>query len=213
AYLEKFLENYFYRTSLGSPFPIVELKYTKGFSGILNSSYDYKKLTASVSNYKKIPPLGSLYFNVFAGKTYGTIPYMFLDVAPGNEIYYYNRYAFNMMNKYEFIHDKYAGFNIEHNFGPGLFRFIPVTRKLKFRQLWTAKALWGSLSNENKTLNFVGDYPFQSLNGRTYLELGTGVDNVLKVLRLDFLWRVSPNQVSKYSTNNFGVFGSFRLAF
>jgi hypothetical protein len=213
AYLEKFLENNFYRTSLGSPYPIVELKYTKGISGVLNSSYNFQKLSAGISNFKKIPPLGTLYFNLFAGKTYGTIPYMFLDVAPGNEISYYNKYAFNMMNKYEFVHDQYAGVNVEHNFGPGLFRFIPVTRKLKFRQLWTAKALLGSLTQENKQLNFVGDYPFQSLDGRTYLELGTGVDNILKVLRIDFIWRVSPNTVSKYSSNNFGVFGSFRLAF
>jgi len=213
AYLEKFLENNFYRSSLGSPYPIVELKYTKGISGVLNSSYNFHKLSAGISNFQKIPPFGTLYFNVFAGKTYGTLPYMFLDVAPGNEISYYNKYAFNMMNKYEFVHDQYAGINVEHNFGTGLFRFIPFTRKLKFRQLWTAKALLGSLTEDNQRLNFVGDFPFQSLDGRTYLEVGTGVDNILKVLRLDFVWRVSPNQVSKYSSRDFGVFGSFRLAF
>ncbi|MFN2438137.1 MAG: DUF5686 family protein [Chitinophagaceae bacterium] len=213
AYLERFLENNFYRASLGSPYPIVELKYTKGISGVFNSSYNFQKLSAGISNFQKIPPFGTFYFNLFAGKTYGTLPYMYLDVAPGNEISYYNKYAFNMMNKYEFVHDKYAGVNLEHNFGPGLFRFIPITRKLKFRQLWTAKALWGSLTDRNKQLNFVGDYPFQSLDGRTYLELGTGVDNILKVLRLDFVWRVSPNTVSKYSSRDFGVFGSFRLAF
>ena len=214
AYLEKFLENNFYRTSLGSPFPIVELKYTKGFSGVLNSSYDYHKITAGVSNYKKIPPFGSIYFNVFGGKTFGSLPYMFLDVAPGNEIYYYNKYAFNMMNRYEFIHDQYAGINWEHNFGNGIFRFIPITRKLGFRQFWTAKTLWGGLSNNNRQLNFINGIPFQSLDGKTYLELGTGVDNILKVLRVDFIWRATPTSVStSYSGKRFGVFGSFRFSF
>jgi hypothetical protein len=213
AYLEKFLENSFYRTSLGSPLPIVEIKYTKGISGLFGSSYDYHKLSGGISDYKTIPPFGSLYFNVFGGKTFGTLPYMFLDVAPGNEMYYYNRYAFNMMNRYEFIHDRYAGFNVEHNFGNGLFRFIPLTRKLKFRQFWTAKGLWGSLSPQNKTMNFVGNYPFQSLDGRTYLELGTGVDNILKVLRVDFIWRALPESTIQNNTKRFGVFGSFRLAF
>lgn len=213
AYLEKFLENSFYRTSLGSPLPIVEVTYTKGISGILHSGYDYHKLEGSISDYRTIPPFGSLYYNVFGGKTFGILPYMFLNIAPGNEIYYYNRYAFNMMNRYEFVHDRYAGFNIEHNFGNGLFRFIPITRKLKFRQFWTAKALWGHLSPENKQLNFVGDYPFQSLNGRTYLELGTGVDNIFKVLRLDFIWRPLPSSHSEVNNQRFGLFGSFRLAF
>ena len=213
AYLEKFLENSFYRTSLGSPLPIVEVTYTKGISGILNSSYDYHSLDASISDYRTIPPFGSIYYNVFAGKTFGTLPYMFLNVAPGNEIYYYNRYAFNMMNRYEYIHDRYTGFNVEHNFGNGLFRFIPLTRKLKFRQFWTAKALWGHLSEANRQLNFVGNYPFQSLNGRTYVELGTGVDNIFKVLRLDFIWRPLPSSHSEINNQRFGLFGSFRLAF
>ena len=213
AYLEKFLENSFYRTSLGSPLPIVEVKYTKGISGILKSSYDYHRLSGSVSDYQSIAPLGNLYYNVFAGRTFGTIPYMFLDVAPGNEIYYYNKYAFNMMNRYEYIHDRYAGVNVEHNIGNGLFRFIPLTRKLKFRQFWTAKAMWGTLSEENKTLNFVSNFPFQSLDGKTYLEVGTGVDNIFKVLRLDFIWKVLPTQNLKTKGDRFGVFGSFRLAF
>jgi len=213
AYLEKFLENSFYRTSLGSPLPIAEVTYTKGISGILHSGYDYHRLEGSISDYRTIPPFGSLYYNVFAGKTFGVLPYMFLDIAPGNEIYYYNMYAFNMMNRYEFVHDRYAGFNVEHNFGNGLFRFIPITRKLKFRQFWTAKALWGHLSPENQQLNFVGNYPFQSLNGRTYLELGTGVDNIFKVLRLDFIWRPLPSSHSEVNNQRFGLFGSFRLAF
>ena len=213
AYLEKFVENTFYRTSLGSPYPIVELKLTKGLSGVLNSSYDYTKISAGISNSRKIPPFGNIYFNVFGGKTFGTLPYMLLDVAPGNEIYYYNRYAFNMMNRYEFIHDKYAGFNVEHNFGNGIFRFIPITRKLKFRQFWTAKGLWGSLNEQNQALNFVNGHPFKALNGKTYIELGTGVDNILKVFRLDFVWRVLPTPRPDKSSERFGVFGSFRLAF
>jgi len=213
AYLEKFVEKTFSRYSLGSPLPIIELKYTKGMSGVLNSTYDYHKISGGISDYTTIPPFGSLYFNVFGGKTFGVLPYTFLDVAPGNEIYYYNKYAFNMMNRYEFIHDRFAGFNIEHNFGNGIFRFFGPTRKLKFRQFWTAKGLWGSLSEANKTLNFVGDYPFQSLDGRTYLELGTGVDNIFKVLRFDFVWRALPQSTLPTNSKRFGVFGSFRLAF
>jgi hypothetical protein len=212
AYLEKFLENTFYRSSLGSPYPIGEIRYTRGIPGFQGSSYSYHKVSVSISNFRRIPPVGSLYFNVFGGRTFGTLPYLFLDVPPGNEIYYYNKYAFNMMNRFEYIHDRYAGFNIEHNFGNGLFRYIPFTRKLKFRQFWTAKALWGDLSKENMLLNSGSGYPFQSLSGKTYLELGTGVDNILKVLRLDLIWRPFPVH-NPVNTSRFGVFGSFRFTF
>jgi hypothetical protein len=209
AYLEDFLENNFYRTSLGSPYPIGEVYITKGFSGIWNSSYNYTKVSASISDYIKIPPLGTLSFQLYAGKTYGTLPYTLLDIAPGNELYYYNKYAFNMMNRFEFIHDKYAGINFEHNIGSGIFRLFP---KLKFRQFWTAKTLWGGLSEANKALNFKQGNLFQTLDGKTYLEMGTGIDNILHVFRLDFVWRLLPVSL-KETTKKFGVFGSFRLSF
>jgi hypothetical protein len=213
AYLEKFLENNFYRYSLGSDYPILQFKLTKGIKGPFNTSYDYTKISGSISNFKKIPPFGNLYFNVFAGKTYGTIPYTFLDIAPGNEIYYYNKYAYSLINKYEYVHDRYAGVSVEHNFGPGLFRFIPLTRKWKFRQFWTAKTLWGGITDENRALNFVPGAPFKSLDGKTYLEVGTGVDNIFKVLRFDFVWKLLPTPLPTRASERWGVFGSFRLAF
>ncbi len=210
AYLEKFLETNFYRSSLGSDYPIGEITISHGFPGIFKSSYKYTKISATISDYFKIPPFGSISYFVFGGKTFGTLPYTLLDIAPGNELYYYNTYAFNMMNRWEFIHDQYVGINIEHNFGNGIFRLLP---KLRFRQLWTAKALWGGLSPANKALNFKQGNSFQTLDGKTYLELGTGIDNIFHVFRLDFVWRVSPATLKKIGDKTFGIFGSFRLTF
>jgi hypothetical protein len=210
AYLEKFLENQFFRTSLGSPYPITELTITRGLSGFFKSSYDYTKISASVSDNIKIPPVGSLSFQAYAGKTFGTLPYVLLDIAPGNELYYYNKYAFNMMNRYEFVHDQYAGVHFEHMIGSGIFRLFP---KLKLRQFWTAKALWGSLTESNRALNFKPGNQFQTLDGKTYLELGTGIDNIFRVIRIDLVWRLLPSQLPKSTTDRFGVFGSFRLSF
>jgi hypothetical protein len=210
AYLERFLESHFYRSSLGSPYPIGEINISHGFSGILKSSYNYTKVNASVSGNLKVSPFGNISWFVFGGKTFGTLPYTLLDIAPGNELFYYNKYAFNMMNRWEFIHDRYGGVNIEHNIGNGIFRWLP---KLRFRQFWTAKALWGSISPSNKTLNFKQGNTFQSLDGKTYLELGTGIDNIFHVFRIDFIWRVLPSTLPKQGDKTFGIFGSFRFAF
>jgi len=210
AFLEKFLDGAFFRTSLGSPYPIGEINVSKGFAGVFKSSYNYTKLNASVSDYFKVSPFGNISWFVFAGKTFGTVPYTLLDIAPGNELYYYNKYAFNMMNRWEFVHDKYAGINVEHNIGNGIFRLFP---KLRFRQFWTAKALWGSLSDDNKALNFKQGHSFQTLDGKTYLELGTGIDNIFHLFRVDFIWRVLPSTLPKTGDKTFGIFGSFRLAF
>ncbi len=214
AYNERFFETNFNRFSLGSSYPIVEFMYARGIPGLFNSNYRYDKFYVSVSDYMKVAPYGSLYYNFFGGKVTGTLPYMMLNVIPGNEIYYYNKYAFNLMARWEYIGDRYAGFNIEHNIGNGLFRFIPLTRKLKFRQFWSAKGITTGISDANKALNFDNPYnQFKDLDGKLYLELGTGVDNIFKVFRLDFVWRVLPQPLPEQRISRFGIFGSFRLAF
>jgi hypothetical protein len=214
AYLERTIEDGFYRVTLGSDLPIIDARFTHGWPGVLHSSYQYNKIDISISDYLRLPPYGNLYYNLFAGKVFGTVPYQFLEIQPGNELYYYNKYAFNLMKRFEFITDRFVGFNVEHNIGNGLFRYMQLTRKLKFRQFWSAKGLVGNLSEENKQLNFVGNYPFKSLDNSLYLELGTGVDNIFKLFRIDFVWRVTPNDLGKQEqTSKFGLFGSFRVAF
>ncbi len=214
AYKEKFLEGNYYRTSLGSKYPIVELRYAAGLKGVLNSGYKYNKLIFAVSDNIKIAPYGSLYVNVFAGKYFGTLPYPLLETHPGNEFYTYNKYAFNMMLQYEFVSDQYAGFNIEHSLGGGLFTYIPGVKKLKLRQFWTAKGVIGSLSDENKALNLDKGFPFRTLQGNPYLELGTGIENILRLFRIDFVWRVAPKSLPTEPRDRyFGIFGSVKFAF
>ena len=120
------------------------------------------------------------------------------------------------MNRFEYLSDKYAGINIEHNVGSGLFRFTPLTRKLKWRQFWNIKTVWGSINTENRTLNNrkINDstYAFKYLNGGNYTEIGTGIDNIFKVFRLDFVWRFNPD-ASLPRSSRFGIFGSFQFQF
>ncbi|MCW3462751.1 DUF5686 and carboxypeptidase regulatory-like domain-containing protein [Chitinophaga nivalis] len=214
AFHEEFLEGNYYRVSLGSKFPIAEFKFALGIPGIGRSGQQYERASLSISDYVKLPPFGSFYYNVFGGKIFGTLPYTGLEVHPGNEIYYYNKYAFNMMNRFEFISDQYAGFNIEHTIGNGIFGYIPLIKKLKWRQFWTAKGVIGSLSESNKQLNMNNGYTFKTLQGNPYLELGTGIENIFKFLRVDFIWRVTPAVSPEEPINKrFGVFGSFKLQF
>ncbi|MBC7535878.1 MAG: carboxypeptidase-like regulatory domain-containing protein [Ferruginibacter sp.] len=212
AYLETFIQGDYFRYSLGTKYPVVEIMATKGIKGITGSAYDYTKLSASIKDKVKISPYGSFSYKLYAGKVFGTLPFTFLENHPGNDIYYYNGNVYNLMNRFEYLSDQYAGINIEHNIGSGLFRFIPLTRKLKWRQFWNAKSLWGSLSDANATLNDAKN-TFKTLNSTTYLEVGTGIDNIFKLLRLDFVWRLSQTPGTLAKTARFGIFGSFQFQF
>ena len=210
AYLEQFFEGDYFRYSLGTKYPVVEFMVTKAIPGVFNSAYDYTKLTASIKDKVKISPLGTLSYKVYGGQIFGTLPFAFLEIHAGNDLYYYNKSTFNLMNRFEYMSDKYAGINLEHNIGSGIFRFTPLTRKLKWRQFWNVKTMWGSVNAENKKLNS-GTY-FKYLNGANYTEIGTGIDNIFRVFRLDFVWRLAPPSDLPRSSR-FGIFGSFQFQF
>ena len=214
AYKEKYVEGQYLRVNLGSKYPIVDFEADAGIKNVLNSAYQYQKTLLSITESINIPPLGHLYYNVFAGKYFGTLPYSLLSIQPGNEYLYYNKYAFEMMNTYEFISDQYAGFNMEHDIGGGVFNYIPLLKKLKFRQFWTAKGVIGSLDKDNEALNLNKGYPFRTLQGEPYLELGTGVANIFRIFRIDFDWRVTPAPLpNEVKSGYFGIFGSVQFQF
>lgn len=214
AYREKFLEGDYKRMSLGSKYPILKISGAVGLKGVLNSGYHYEKLQVKISDKVSIAPFGKLEYALYSGKIWGDLPYLLLKIHQGNELYYYNYHAFNMMNRYEFLSDEWLGFNFEHHIGGGLFNYIPLLKKLKLRQFWTVKYVIGGLSDVNKSLNFGKGYNFQTLEGNPYLELGTGVENILHFIRIDFLWRVLPQSgLDIPLSRKFGIFGSFKLTF
>jgi hypothetical protein len=214
AYKEQFLNGDFYRMSLGSKYPIVELRIAKGLKGFLDGGYDYTRVNFNVSDNIRIPPFGALYMNIFAGKYFGTLPYPLLQVHPGNESYIYNKNAFSMMNQYEFLSDQYVGIILEHSIGGGIFNYIPLVKKLKFRQFWTAKGVIGSLTDANKALNLNKGFAFRTLESSPYIEVGTGVENILRLLRFDIVWRVAPKRLPGEAYDKyFGIFGSLKVSF
>ncbi len=212
AYQERTYDENFDHYTLGSSYPVVDIHYTHGFKGVLNSSYQYDKIDFSAHDYIKLTPYGELYYNLFAGKTWGTLPYQLLNMQPGNDWYYYSRNSFNLMHRFEYLTDQYAGFNLEHNIGSGMFRYTKLTRKMKLRQFWEVKGVMGNLSDANKRLNFVSDAPFSSLDGKLYMEVGTGIDNIFKFFRIDCIWRVLPRPLPAQQADRFGVFFGFRVS-
>lgn len=214
AHKEQFVEGNYYVTSLGTTFPIIKLNLALGLKNLLGGNYNYQKVRLTLSDNQKIPRMGSLYYNVFAGKTFGTLPYSLLDIHPGNEFYYYASHSFNMMYRYEYMSDQYVGLITEHSLGSLFFKYIPYVKKMKVRAFWNMKGVYGSLSSSNQSLNLNKGYPFQTLAKSPYLEVGTGLENIFKVLRVDFVWRVLPYRAQiDNPARRFGVFGSMKFAF
>lgn len=207
---ERYVAGEFDRQSLGSRFPILTLDYAKGFQGIFGSQFDYHRLAFNIEHKPKLGIFGKLRYNVFAGKYWGGLPYPFLYVHPGNETYYWQTRAFNLMNFFEFISDSYTGFFLEHFFDGFIMDHIPMIKHTGWRSVFTARALIGTISEIHKEKMILPTFS-KTFNGEPYVEVGFGIHNILKFVRIDCVWRVT--QKEPYAPNNFGVFGKFQFSF
>jgi hypothetical protein len=207
--------------------PVFEVRTVLGFPGFMKSDYRYIRTAVNISQNVRIPRWGKLNYMFYGGRVLANepLPFMLLEIHPGNEVYYYNKQSFNLMNRFEYISDVYSGINVEHNIEKKLLNLLPFMRKSNMRQFWNVKAVWGDLADSHRRLNikdYYYEYRQRSLRGGIYTEIGTGFENIFKLLRIDFVWRSAPLRnipagfnpnLFKSNTNDFGVFGSVRLQF
>ncbi|TAG29746.1 MAG: carboxypeptidase-like regulatory domain-containing protein [Sphingobacteriia bacterium] len=203
--------------------PVYEVRFGKSVNGLFNGEYNFTKFNASIKQQVRIPRFGQLRYNIYGGKIWSNkgLPFMLLELHPGNEIYYFNKESFNLMNRFEYFSDRFVGINLEHNIEKKLLNLLPFMRKSPIRQFWNFKTVWGNLDLDSRALNRTdfGVYRLRSLRGDFYTEFGTGFDNIARFFRIDFVWRANPYYARTYhalvlqNKNDFGIFASFRIQF
>lgn len=205
AFGERFVEGKFKRTSLGSKFPITNLSYTYGIKGLAGNQLNYHKIELNVTDRFFLGSIGFTKWNVTLGKIFGTLPFFLLEHYPGNETYFYNDYGFNRLNDYEFVADTYGMLIVSHHFEGFFLNRIPLLRKLKLRELISGRIAVGSINDQNVSANSsAGNYrQFRGMDGlddwtpvapdykKPYTEVSLGIENILRLFRVDVVWRLT----------------------
>ncbi|MFN8282638.1 MAG: DUF5686 family protein [Chitinophagales bacterium] len=193
AFGEKYLDkNSLFRSSLNSgSIPVLQLEYVLGIKGFLGSQYSYQKITVAFSDIIPINTIGRFEMRFQAGKVFGKVPFLLSEVHDGNQTYIYSNTAFNMMNDYEFYSDQYIQWNFSHHFDGFFLNRIPGIRKLKLREVIHTRGVWGKVSRSSEDINSLSRSFIQPLGKVPYIEVGFGIENILKFLRYDVMWRVT----------------------
>ncbi len=220
AYREKFISGEFLRASIGSDYPIVSVELHKGMKGWLASKYNYQKVRIQIDDNFRTGIIGSFYYSIIAEKVWNKdpMPIFLLGVMPGNDTYYFDKYAFNNMNRYEFVADEYISVRLNEYLGGFPFNYVPAMKKLKWRTFLGGKMVWGNMNQRNKDYNGYIDgqtvNPFEIPAHQPYIELGTGIENIFKVLRIDAVWRLNYLEPTKYLyASPLGIKASLQVEF
>jgi hypothetical protein len=112
----------------------------------------------------------------------------------GNETPLYTDVIYSLMNFGEFFSDRFVSMQYRQNFEGFLLNSIPLMRKLKWRLTGLANVIYGDVSEKNLVVSDPLPFPETNRNltyDTPYVELGYGVENIFRFLRVDFVHRLS----------------------
>ena len=130
-------------------YPIVTIDLITGVKGLADNDFGYFRAEATVDYSLPLPPVGTSTFHLTGGKIIGKVPYPLLKLHEGNGTYFLDKSSFACMDFYEFASDTWTTFFYEHNFKGFFLGKIPLMKKLQWREVFTLKAGYGTLSKTN----------------------------------------------------------------
>jgi len=185
---EKVVTKHFRRIYLSTTKPRINFNVTLGRYEMQGNEDYYLKFRTVIKHYFPVW-MGKLACNYELGYILGSLPYPLLEVPQGNESYGYARFSYNLLNNLEYSLDRFACAKIEYYSYGLILNYIPLIRRMNMRENFVIKTIWGDSSPRHRD---VLDYPefMDSLDG-LYTEVGVGVSNIFKLLRIQCNWRLT----------------------
>lgn len=197
--------------------PSFTFRYALGLQGLLGGDFAYHKFGFQVKQIARLGVLGRAEYIAKYDKTFTPLPYLLLNVFPGNETFIRTLATYNLMDFFEFVADESFMLFYVHHFDGILANRVPLLRKLKWRTVLSGKMALGSLSDNNLRYLAENDAqgravtPVRTLKPwQPYYEIGYGFENIFRFLRIQAYHRLS---YLDDGANSFGVKGSVYFNF
>ncbi|MDR1005146.1 MAG: DUF5686 and carboxypeptidase regulatory-like domain-containing protein [Prevotellaceae bacterium] len=183
--------------------PIFSLSHTAGLKGVLGGEYNFNLTEASLRKRFWFGSWGSLDVTLRAGAQWNKVPFPLLNL-PMTNLSYITQYneSFNLINNMEFLNDRYASLALTYNMNGKLFNRIPLLKKLKWREIFRIRGLYGTLTDKNNPYKSLDSdlflfpmrngIPTSHVMGNTpYLEASVGIYNIFKLLHIEYVRRLT----------------------
>lgn len=199
---EEFYQGKLYRTPIYNKYPIFYLNYVTGLKDVLGGEYDYHNFTLGADKRFYFSQLGYADVNIEGNYILGDhIPFPFLNIHRANQTYAYQLRSYNLMNFLEFVSDHSVSANVQYYMNGFILNKIPLIKKLKWREVFSVKAIYGGLRDENNPAYTNNVFDFQKnedndpitygFGNKPYVEASVGLTNIFKFLRVDYVKRLN----------------------
>ncbi|MDR2843657.1 MAG: hypothetical protein LBV57_03310 [Candidatus Symbiothrix sp.] len=192
------------------------ISHQQGFKNILNSDFaaHYSELSAT----KRLQFASPAYLEITgkAGKVWNKAPFPLLILPDANPSIFIEQETFMMMRALEFTADESLSAFATCNLKGLLLNRIPLIHYLNMHEIITVNAIAGHLSDKNNpAIHPAGLFPFphetRLFDARPYLEASIGLDNIFKMIRVDYFRRLT--YLDQPHTGKWGIKIDLHLAF
>ncbi len=198
AHNEKFYQTRNLRIPITFDAVIVNLNHVMAVKNVLGSDYSYQRTDIGFQKRFWLSAFGYVDIIAKAGKVWTKDPWPLLIIPNANLTYTIQPESYTNMNALEFINDEYLSWDVTYYMNGNLLNRLPLIKKLKWREVFCFRGLYGHLTDKNNPLKSAtseGLYRFPTythLMGKTpYMEASVGIENIFKFLRIDYVWRLS----------------------
>ena len=202
----KKVKNHFNTYNIKSTAPLFSGDIAISDKQYLSSAYNIIKAKLIVRQNINTTFLGRTRYVLDMGyyKTSNETPLIFLEYHRGNKSYIYDLTKSSLMNPNEFVSDRYVAFYIDQHLNGRIFNHIPLLKRLEIRETITTNIVFGNLHNTFQRNN-LSDLTYALNYSTPYAEMGIGVENIFKLIRLNFIWRLT--YLDKPKSATFGITG------
>lgn len=194
---EKFYQTRQNRYPINFDYPTYTVSHSICQKGVLGSDYSSNITELSYEKRFWLSIFGYADVGLKAAKQWNPVPFHMLLIPNVNMSYFLQSDAYSLMNTMEFINDQYASWDVTYYMNGFVLNRIPLIQKLKLREVFSFRGLYGTLSEKNDPLKNKEDglfkFPEQTyrLGEKPYMEVDAGLENIFKMLRVDYVWRLS----------------------
>lgn len=194
---EKFYDARFTRIPINLDMPILILSHTYSPKGVLGNKFTINKTELSVQKRFWFSAFGYTDIILKGGKVWSKVSYPDLLLPNANLSYTIQPESYALMNAMEFMNDQYLSWDITYWINGALLNRVPLIKYLKLREVVSFKGLYGSLSDKNNPEKSLDIYRFpinalcRPMEKTPYMEMSVGLDNILTILRVDYVWRLT----------------------
>ena len=200
--------------------PEIGISHTMGFKGFMGGQYHSNITKVSVYKRQWLGSFGYLDFHAVGQAQWNKVPFPMLILPPVNLSYFESEASVSLMRDWEFLNDRQVFASLSWDMNGKLLNRIPLIKKLKWREYFAVKGVWGNLTDKNNPYleKNQGDtelfkFPSKShvMNNTPYWECVAGVHNIFKFFAVEYVRRLT--YLNNENISKWGIRFGFSMTF